>query len=74
MPDPVANTQAINDRAARIVTLTTALGTRPEHGFLRNLKNGRKQEFLFNPREFTEVYEALYARKAAPGLSHERLQ
>lgn len=51
-----------------------ALGGRPAKGFLRNLDNGRQQQFLFNPAEFTETYEAQYARKGSLGLSHERMQ
>lgn len=57
-----------------MVGIVDALGKTVERGFFRNLDSGRQETFLFNPEGFTESYEARYARLAAPGMSHERMQ
>lgn len=72
--DPTAAAFNIGRKSAGSPDFTDSLSVRPQRGFIRNLDNGRRQQFLFNPQQFDETYEAVYARKGAPGLSHERLQ
>lgn len=47
------------------------LGKRVERGFLMNLDNNERGEFLFNPRQLEEIYEVKYSRAEVPGLSYE---
>lgn len=66
---------ATDERTAKQAEAAADLGNRGAKGFLSNLSEaGQRVTFLFNPVQFTESYEAMYARKASPGLSHERLQ
>lgn len=55
-------------------SLRDFLAPNVEKAFLENLNTGQNQEFLINPPEFTESYEAKYKRHGSLGLSSERLQ
>lgn len=55
-------------------TLRDFLKVRVDKAFLQNLDTGETAEFLINPAELDEAYEAKYRRHGSLGLSHERLQ
>ncbi len=57
----------------RRLSLGKILGVQPQRGALLNLDNQREVQFLFNPTQLNETHEAVYTRKTAPGLSHERM-
>jgi len=49
------------------------LAVKVERGFLQNIESGLLIEFMFNPVQFEESYQAAYVRHKSPGLSHQPL-
>ena len=52
----------------------SAVESEPPRGAIQNLKTGEIFRFQFNPPDFTETFDANYARHNIPGLGYQVLQ